>query len=206
MLCTHRTTQKQSHQIETCRAWLEYTIEFDTPPQPCEYTFNAFSTGTCHFNLTYTQPCEYTFKFSTGIGLYLLVAINSLSRSLHLLRLINGKNISSSFALGHITQCVNMSAKFCVLAHIPHIFFNHPTISLKSIALSITPPRMQSSLEATRFCEVCFMRHSHVCVSSSISHLPQQSSLEATRFSNLCASCVQHLVCERMHVLHCCPL
>ena len=29
MLCTHRTTQKQSHQIETCRAWLEYTIEFD---------------------------------------------------------------------------------------------------------------------------------------------------------------------------------
>ena len=30
LLCTHRTTQKQSHQIETCRAWLEYTIEFDS--------------------------------------------------------------------------------------------------------------------------------------------------------------------------------
>ena len=43
-------------------------------------------------------------------------------------------------------------------------------------------------------------------LSSSISHLPQQSSLEITRFSNLCASCVQHLVCERMHVLHFCPL
>ena len=30
MLCTHRTTQEQSNQIETCRAWLEYTIEFDS--------------------------------------------------------------------------------------------------------------------------------------------------------------------------------
>ena len=95
MLCTHRTTQEQSHQIETCRAWLEYIIKFDTPP----------------------QPHEYTFKFSTGTGLYLLVAINSLSLSLHLLRLINGRKISSSFALG---VCVNMSAKFCVLG----IFFN----------------------------------------------------------------------------------
>ena len=78
--------------MKTCRARLEHTIEFDTAP----------------------QPCEYTFKFSTGTGLYLLDVINSLSRSLHLLRL-NGKNISSSFALG---VCVNMSAKFCVLGKV----------------------------------------------------------------------------------------
>ena len=108
MLCAHRTTQKQSNRIETWRAWLEHTIEFNTSP----------------------QPCEYTFEFSTGTGLYCLVAINSLSHSLQLLRLINGRNISSSFVLG---VCDNMSVKFCVL----DIFF--------------TPaPPQQSSLEVKR--------------------------------------------------------
>ena len=101
MLCTHRTMQKQSHQIETCRAWLEYTIEFDTLP----------------------QPCEYTFQFSTGTGLYLLVSIKSLSRSLHLLRLINGKNISSSFALG---VCVNI---FCQVLCSRYLLQSHTSRS-----------------------------------------------------------------------------
>ena len=82
MLCRNNLTK-----LKCDVAWLENIIEFDTPP----------------------QPREYTFTFSTGTGLYLLDVINSLSRSLHLLRLINGKNISSSFALG---VCVNMSAKF----------------------------------------------------------------------------------------------
>ena len=59
-------------------------------------------------------------------GLYYLVTINSLSRSLQHLRPINGRKTSSSFALG---VCVNMSAKFCVLG----IFFNlTPPAAIKS--------------------------------------------------------------------------
>ena len=100
MLCTHRTTQEQSNRIDTWRAWLEYTIEFNTHP----------------------HPCEYTFEFSTGIGLYCL----------------------SSYALG---VCVNMSAKFYALTCLPSSVF--------SVSSSLSHLPQQSSLEATRFSNLC---------------------------------------------------
>ena len=134
MLCTHRTTQAKSHQIETCRAWLEYIIEFDTLP----------------------QPCEYTFKFSTGTGLYLLVVINSLSRSLHLLRLINGKNN------------LKFLRTWCMRQHVCQVLCSR------------------------------YLLQSHTSRSNQILK-PQDSRIYVLHAS-------QHLVCERMHVLHCCPL
>ena len=48
MLCTHRTTQEQSHQIETCRAWLEYITKIDRCKYfwcnhySCDYSSNPF--------------------------------------------------------------------------------------------------------------------------------------------------------------------